>query len=60
MRYTVYYRRADGEGTKTYLAGLTAESAEKVKRKVFDADVRRTMVWVLDEDYEMLGDPLVR
>lgn len=60
MTYTVYFRRADGKGTKTFMTGLNASGAERVKQMVFDRDLTKTMVWVLDENYQMLGDPLDR
>lgn len=60
MDYTVYYRCADGAGTKVYLADLTRDSSQRVQQKAFESDPRKTMVWVMDSAGDMLGDPLIR
>lgn len=60
MTYTVHFVRADGKGVQTYLSGLKGVEAQRIKQQIFDRDPTKTIVWVLDEAGQMLGEPLDR
>lgn len=58
--YTVYYRKADGQGTKVFLSRLNRAAAQAAQEHHFKTQPDVTMCWVLDENNQMLGDPLDR
>lgn len=58
--YTVYYRKADGKGTKVFMRGLAAPMAGQFKQSFFDRNPDVTMCWALNNDDHMLGDALIR
>lgn len=60
MAYHIRYRRADGEGTHTFLTNLGRGEAVRIKTQLFERDRAVTMCWVLDDDGNMLGDALTR
>lgn len=60
MSFTVHYRRADAQGTKTFLTGLNRAAAEAAQAHFFDTHPEATMCWVLDDAGNMLGDALTR
>lgn len=60
-RYTVYFRRMDGNGTQTWRDGLSKPEAVAQQNWCFrSAETNASMVWVLDDAGRMLGEPLMK
>lgn len=60
MSYTIHFRRADGEGTKTHKSGLGDAEAHTAALFFFEGNPDVTMVWVLNGQGELAFDPLTR
>lgn len=58
--YAIYYRKADGKGTRIFIHGLLARQAAAFKQSFFDRNPDVTMCWALNSDGHMLGDALTR
>ena len=59
--HTVYYRRRDGVGTRIWDHGLTKSEAVAQQQWCFkNAATDATMVWILDDDGVLIGEPMLR